>query len=1464
MNTCECYFVKNKGIGTFLEEKLKINNRFVLDLLDKLTCSVIIIDKNHKIICYNDTLVKTFFQGNEKDVENKIENFVEEYSNKENGFKEKYHNYLDEVFLNNYSSAKWLYRNKEIRLNMLFDISFMKIVAESDKCEEYVAVVLEKLSSYSDSIDDKKEITLKFKAIVDATPLAVNLWDSEMNNIMCNQKVLEMFEISSYEEYINDFYKFSPLYQPNGITSEDLSKTHFSKTLTEGYNCFKWLHQNIRGEEIPSEITLTKIELEEGQHFIVGFVRDLRSELMGSEENYYENYFLNQFSEKTLLKNISEISNEWFFAVDLRTEEIRHYGVSEEDKLLPVKLGVSFENGLVHEDDEELYYRLIDNMRKGVYEPIDVRYLEKDGSYTYRRLIYQAVFDSEDKLIFVVGKGVDMDDAIELEERSKLDLLTECYNKISSENIICERLEKNPNLNHAFMMIDIDNFKGINDSIGHFYGDEVLKRIAKNIKNNFSANDTVSRIGGDEFLVYIENYSSIEFLENKAKKILESFSEIRFDDQPDLKFSGSVGVSLYPKDAQDYQGLFKSCDRALSQAKLMGKERFIFYSDSFENGSDVSLGKLQNANKLAGEYFDYDLISVAFNILYERNGDLVSINSVLRYLCQKYDADRSYIFETSDEGESYSNTFEWCRNGVESQKNELQGLDKGLLDGLFGKAYNNVVFSNDIDVTFSGDPIHKVFKEQSIKALACVQIEKDGYVKFFIGLDDCTKQRAWNEKEINSLQYVGKLISIILQGEHMRNEIKTLNEYNKFSAFVSDNSNDIVYVVDRDTYELLHLNRAAIEAFGEDCNEKWKGMKCYKLLHNYDAPCSFCNNDLINEESFYEWTNYNEKLEKTFYLKDKLIPFNGKLVKLQFATDVTKLIELESELKEKLREERLLINCIETLHSEGEPKTQIDKLLEMVAKFYDADRCHIFEIEDNDEIVNNTFEWCAENVEPKIHRMKNIQKSSLDFWISLYKDDKGFFVDFADIKLDYSSPHYEALRARNIHSIVTAPIKDAKGRLTGFIGVENARENVKKTDLIRSVSRFVANFLDETELLTELNRLSYYDLLTGLKNRHSYKFEVNNINAANVSSLGIAYVDIKGLGAINNSKGFAFGDKIICRLVEIMRHVFADDVYRVGGDEFIILKKNIEEKEFENSIKELNKILWQENDFKASVGYSWNTSKHKIQSGISNMASSNYHYNEILLKNLDEEIKRGKFVVFLQPQVEFKTGEIKSAEALIRRLDAEGRIHPPIAFLPFYEREAMIHKIDFFVFESVCKLLEEWKVNYPNKEMMISVNFSRNTINEDDIVQKLIEISDKYNIEKRQIVIEITETINSVADERLPTIVGGFKDAGFSISLDDFGSGYSNLSALKLSDFDELKIDACLISDVHTDSKSKVITEVTLNLCDMLGGLVSVGEGIETIEQYNMLKEMNCGKGQGYYMAKPMPIEEFSQKYIEI
>ncbi len=628
-------------------------------------------------------------------------------------------------------------------------------------------------------------------AIFDDTPLTLTVFNSNKDILLCNNEATRVFGLNSKEEFIKMFFELSPENQPDGRNSAKMVEKYIDEALLKGRVNFKWLHCTKTGEEIPCEVILIKhnVKDEKGFDIISGYMRDVRVELEGSKEDWSGFYFHDKIPENKLFKTVAELSEELFFAVDLRTTLVQFFGKGREMFGLNDEKVRFFEyflsNEIIFKEDVELFKRLAEKMRKGEREPTDVRLVPYGSAPMYYRIIYQTLFDNDGNPTFAIGKAYDINEQKTLEILSKTDLLTSCYNKITAETIIADSILENSDSSHAMFIVDIDNFKAINDNLGHHFGDLVLSEIASNLRTYFRNADIIGRIGGDEFIVFLKNVSDRSIIENKAEKISSAFQNTYSGENKNYKISGSIGIALYPKHGTNYEELYKSADKALYQSKLKGKDCYTFYSKKFLDGTMKNITTLENASRIANSYFDAELVSTVFNLMYETQEISSSINAVMQFIGKRSGADRCYIFESFDSGKTYSNTYEWCEKDVNPEIDNLQGLTAEILVDFFKNADEKGIFySNDLRL-LKADGAYDLMNDQGIKSFLHVQIREKGIVKLFLGLDDCKRTRVWSEKEINSILYAAKMISIfLLSGK--RQGYATNNKYYEIATEISD------------------------------------------------------------------------------------------------------------------------------------------------------------------------------------------------------------------------------------------------------------------------------------------------------------------------------------------------------------------------------------------------------------------------------------------------------------------------------------------------------------------------------------------------------------------------------------------------------------------------------------------------------------------------------------------------------
>ena len=383
----------------------------------------------------------------------------------------------------------------------------------------------------------------------------------------------------------------------------------------------------------------------------------------------------------------------------------------------------------------------------------------------------------------------------------------------------------------------------------------------------------------------------------------------------------------------------------------------------------------------------------------------------------------------------------------------------------------------------------------------------------------------------------------------------------------------------------------------------------------------------------------------------------------------------------------------------------------------------------------------------------------------------------------------------------------------------------------------------------------------------------------------IMVLDINKFKMINKAYGYKTGDTILYGIGQELENVLGKGsiICRYSNDYFAVLF------EYEEGIRKIvNKIVRNIENLKIGnnvYNLSVNIGIYKVDTDnniaeamdkaiIAHSASKGdvfdkFHiYDKKMEKELVKESKiesemyqalmNKEFQVYYQPKIYAKDGQLYGAEALVRWIH-DGKMISPSEFIPLFEKDKFILKLDLYVFEQVCSDMKMWKEKY-QKEPIISVNVSRNHFLDEHFLEKYMMISSQYGINTNKIDLEITESATIEAGIDIIEIMNKMKRLGFMISIDDFGTGYSSLSALQDMPADILKIDKSFVDRIGKNEKN--IIDYILTIAKELK-LTTIAEGVETKEQRDYLLEKGCDIIQGYYYAKPMPEEEF-EEYIDV
>jgi diguanylate cyclase (GGDEF)-like protein len=430
------------------------------------------------------------------------------------------------------------------------------------------------------------------------------------------------------------------------------------------------------------------------------------------------------------------------------------------------------------------------------------------------------------------------------------------------------------------------------------------------------------------------------------------------------------------------------------------------------------------------------------------------------------------------------------------------------------------------------------------------------------------------------------------------------------------------------------------------------------------------------------------------------------------------------------------------------------------------------------------------------------------------------------------------------------------------------------------------------ETVAERDTLKYVDSLTGGPSFDKFLFDVREVfdgiaSEENPAVYAMISMDINKFRTVNDHLGYEEGGKILNKLAKLISAGLKEEEFysRRSADSFCILIKYKSDVDIFGRIETfINDTYYQIEEYKLILSfgvYKIDDYTMDIRSIIdradlarktikgNNESSSAFFDDNMLIKIREEKrienimeyaLESNEFKVYLQPKYSLNDhSQIIGAEALVRWF-RDGKMIPPGGFIPIFEKNGFITKIDKFVFEEVCKQQKIWMNAHRDKDKIktISVNMSRMNLQEPNFVRDLYDICNKYNVPTKYFEIEITESVAFENLDILTRVFNELKNYGFHISIDDFGTGYSSLNMLKNLPVDVLKIDRSFLSDTQNERANNIIHHV-INLAMSLH-MKTICEGIETIEQVDLLTELKCDMAQGFYFARPMPIEEYEKK----
>ena len=405
-----------------------------------------------------------------------------------------------------------------------------------------------------------------------------------------------------------------------------------------------------------------------------------------------------------------------------------------------------------------------------------------------------------------------------------------------------------------------------------------------------------------------------------------------------------------------------------------------------------------------------------------------------------------------------------------------------------------------------------------------------------------------------------------------------------------------------------------------------------------------------------------------------------------------------------------------------------------------------------------------------------------------------------------------------------------------------------------------------------------YDKITGVLTMPAFYHYVDTILKSKSGSYDLLVSGIHDFKMINSTYGETVGDSVLRAIAQKFSYNLPEAVLARLQDKFFALYP-ADNRLTEERLKEIISEIIKESpvsNLPITLGYYKDVDNTQSASSLCDrvlmaLAGSKKDITKTLAfyddaarqkrinnrrmeTEFEQALRNGEFVPWFQPKVDPSTGEVVAAEALVRWVGKDGKIIPPGEFIPLFEEDGLIHKLDAYIFDKVCFFQKERKCQ-GKKVVPVSVNLSRNSVYYKGTIEKYVDMVKKSEVPMELVPIEITESA-ATESQRIVELAENLVKEGFSLHMDDFGAGYSSLSSLSTIPFDVIKLDKSLVDQIGTDKGEIVLKHIILIAQEL--GMKVVAEGVEVLSQLEFLRDAGCDFIQGYYFFPPINQEKFA------
>ncbi len=1053
------------------------------------------------------------------------------------------------------------------------------------------------------------------------------------------------------------------------------------------------------------------------------------------------------------------------------------------------------------------------------------RCMDFSGSFRWYKVSGKTIMDENNRpaLLYGTYKAVDLNDEAEGSEvRSVADELTgldSCKEFCLKMNNACEdrKVGEIPNL----ILVELPGYSKLVNLEGNDRADSLIVDISRIFRRSLRASDIIGRLDNNRFLIYMRGVTDPGIVADKstyfsrAIKTLWSNTFVENLDNVVL-----IGVAIVSDDSiTDYDAMLSKAETALQEATKEGKGGLVIYDTVMRGRNDLG-DKPEDISdiRLIKSVLD-PIMSLAYAV--DEGHNLLYINDAL--------AER-------DPG----NTTGFCYEVLKGRKEPCDDCPMKLLDDSNS--------SLDVDVY---SPYLRTTIRTRITRISTGN-KKKAYVLLDVNEDMKTEMQHIRKSMERFNDAIYKASDLIWEINITRNKCTRVREEN--IMYVLEN-----HVADYEKLRKQYLDHVIYYDDREDFlyvtdpgyfrESRKKGES---ELHRQVR--------FLHQDGTYHWYDIN-----TVFIpmeedeEDELVFITARDIN-DIKKDIARAAAVENKYRTML-DNNVFLN---ELAQDNERYELVNELTGIYVFEYNAPEHSYYICTTFEDMFSHTPEM-EKDAWSLLENLKTVE------------EDRTKYERFIENVKTQPNTNKITVRLINKHDVArwfTVTVKTLNG-------LNN--ELTRVTGVLQDVN-------NEMEVKAELEFRADYDSLTKLYNAEAFYRNVSErIHLKSDMEFAIVGMDIEHFRIINDRFGVDTGNKCLVAMGQAIRESLSEDgiAGRYEADMFSILISYKKDQDIIDYIRKLDSLF----DFEEAklCGSTLSFGIYKITNRDvairlmcdrarlakkdikGNMLTNFAIYDDKIrlmqrkLSQMESEMQTAldnhEFVMFLQPKIDLKTEKICGAEALVRWQHPTGGLRLPGEFLPYFENNGFIKKLDEYMWQTAAEYLARLKEK--DVTVPISVNISRYHVGSNDLIKTLLDLTNRFGIDNRNLELEITETLFTEDEEKLYELMNALKAEGFVIEMDDFGSGYSSLNMLREAPVDVIKIDRYFVDEIMSTKRGRIIIENSVTMSKQLG-LMVVAEGVETKDQVDFLKAINCDVAQGYYYSKPVDVDEFERMLLKI